>query len=219
MLLPNQRNYEYAYELAYKLACEQLVRIDDIEQQCLRRGAQYKVTDSQAIIILEYLNQSYQITFPDIDISLIDSGEKVPIKDKLLILHYLTTAKGTAFANKPITFKELPEGPNYFPTFSKRAIEPLLNHFGKEPQRLIDAAEKLGGRKVDYGDLAITIDAFAYVPITIVLWQGDNEFEPSGSIIFDATISDYLPTYDITVLCEAITWKLVKFLKGSDSTI
>jgi hypothetical protein len=93
--LPNQRNYELAYELAYKMASEQLAKISNIEQQCLRSGTQYQVTDSQKAIIVEYLNKSYEVTLPDVEISLIDSEAEVPLRDKILILHYLTLAKGT----------------------------------------------------------------------------------------------------------------------------
>ena len=211
--MPNQQNYKYGHKLAYKLACEQLAKFDNMEQQCLKSGARYQIIDSQKIILLEYLNQSYQIVFPDIDISLINSGEDVPMRDKILILHYLTQAKGTHVTNKLTTFRELPEGGNYFPIFSKRAIKPLLAHFGREPERLIDAAEKLGGHKVDYGDVAVTVSAFSYVPITLVLWRGDSEFVPDGSILFDNTVSDYLSTEDINVLCETISWKLVRFLR------
>jgi len=210
LLLVNQKNYEYGYELAYKLACEQLAKIDDIKQQCGKSGARYQEIDSEKVIIIEYLNQSYQITLPDIEIWLTDSEERVPIRDKLLILHYLTLAKGSPATNKLITYRELPEGANYFPTFSKRTIKVLLDHFGKEPRRIVDAAEKLGGHKVDYGDVAVTINAFSQVPITLVLWQGDTELAPEGSIIFDASISDYLSTEDITVLCETITWRLIR---------
>ena len=213
--LPNQRNYEYAYKLAYELACEQLAKIEDIEQQCRQGGAQYRVIDSKKVITIKYLNKSYLITLPEIEISLADSGEKVPIRDKVLILHYLTSAKGTPLANKLITFKELPEGVIYSPTFSKRTIEPILKNFGREPHLLIAAAEKLGGHKADYGDVAVTIDAFSRVPITLVLWRGDDEFVPGGSIIFDATISDYLATEDITTLCETITWRLISYLRGA----
>ena len=211
--MSNQQNFEYGYELAYKLACEQLAKFDNIERQCLKSGALYRVIDSQKTIILEYLNQSYQIVCPDIDISLIDSEQAVPIRDKILILHYFTQAKGTPITNKITTFRELPEGANYFPTFSKRAIKPLLGHFGREPERLIDAARKLGGHKMDYGDVAVTINAFSYVPITLVLWRGNGEFTPEGSILFDNTVSDYLSTEDINVLCETISWKLVRYLR------
>jgi hypothetical protein len=210
--LPKQKNYEYGYELAYRLACEQLAKVD-VEKQCQKSGARYLVIDSRQVIIVEYLNQSYQITLPDIEISLVDGGEEVAIKDKILILHYLTSAKGVPIANKLIAFKELPEGTSYFPTFSKRAIKPLIDHFGKQPHRLVDMAAKLGSQRVDYGDVAVTISAFSQVPITLVLWQGDEEFSPRGNILFDATISDYLSTYDITVVCETIAWKLVKSLK------
>jgi len=213
--LPNQQNYEYGYELAYKLACEQLAKFDNIGQQCLKSGARYQVIDSQKIILLEYLNQSYQIVFPDIDISLIDSEEEVPIRDKILILHYFTQAKGTPITNKVIAFRELPEGANYFPTFYKRAIKPLLDYFGKDPEQLIDVTKKLRGHRADYGDVAVIINAFNYVPIILVLWRGDEEFNPEGNILFDSTISDYLPTEDINILCETISWKLVKYLKES----
>ena len=119
---------------------------------------------------------------------------------------------------KVITYKELPEGVNYFPTFYKRAIKPLVTHFGNEPQKLLNCAIILGGYEANYGDVAVTIDAFSRVPITLVLWKGDDELTPEGNIIFDSNISDYLSTEDINVLCETIAWKLIKLLKaGGDN--
>lgn len=201
---------EYGYGLAYRLACEQLIKVGDIPQQCLRSGAQYQVIDSKKLITVEYLNQPYQIVLPDIDISLVDSDKEVPLRDKILILHYFAQAKGTPNSNKLIAYKELSGGANYFPTFSKRAIKPLLNRFGNKPHELIEAAGKLGGHKIDYGDTGVTINAFSHVPITFILWQGDDEFAPEGNILFDSTISDYLTTEDVNVLCETIAWRLVR---------
>jgi hypothetical protein len=206
----NNNKTEHGYEQAYKLACEQLANMDNIEQQCLKSGAQYQIIDSKRVITTEYLNQSYLISLPDTEISPVDSEEAIPLRDKILILHYILQAKGTPLTNKIISYKELPEGSNYFPTFSLRAIKPILDHFGKEPERLVDVAAKLGGYKVDYGDVAVTINAFPRVPITFVLWKEDEEFPPGGSILFDSTIPDYLSTEDINVLCEAIAWRLVK---------
>lgn len=214
MPLPGQKGYDEAYNLAYKLGREKLAKIDNIEQQCHKCGAKFQVLDSKKSIIIQYLNQSYLITFPDIEISLVDSTETVPVRDKVLILHYLNSAKGTPLTNKLITFRELPEGNIYSPTFNKRTIKPLLDYFGKAPQRLVEVSQKLGGRKADYGDTAVTINTFSRVPITIILWRGDDEFPPQGNVVFDATISDYLPTEGITVLCEIIAWKLIRYLRG-----
>ena len=213
LTLPISKNGEYGYELAYRLACEQLVKIDDIEEQCHKSGAQY--LDSQQVIALQYLNQPYLITLPNVEISLMDKEEEVPILDKILLLHYFTQAKGTPISNKLISFKELPEGAGYFPTFYNRAIKPLVTYFGNEPHRLPDMAKLLGGHKADYGDVSVTINALSRVPLTLVLWKGDAEFPPEGSIMFDRTISDYLPTEDIIWLCQNTTWRLVKLLKSA----
>jgi len=211
--LPTESNRSvYNLEVAYGLACEQLAKVD-IEQQCHRSSASYQVKDSQQAITIKYLNQSYLITVPDIEISLVDSAESVPLRDKILILHYLTLAKGTVTTNKLIAFRELPGGNIYYPTFFKRTMKPLSDHFGKEPALLVNAGKRLGGHQADCGDTSVTINAFSRVPITLVLWHGDEEFTPQLNLLFDSTISDYLDTEDVTVLCETITWRLVSYLK------
>jgi hypothetical protein len=215
--LPGQNVREYAHELAYKLAREQLAGIKNIEQQCRQSGALY--IPSEKAIIINYLNQSYRISFPDGEVSLTAGEKAVTMRDKILILHYFTRAKGTPLSDKTITYKELPDGVNYFPVFAKRAIQPLITFFGSEPEQLLKTAEVLDGSKADYGDVAVTINAFSRVPVTIVLWQGDAEFAPQGSLMFDSTISDYLSNDDIHTLCENIAWRLVSQLKtGGDST-
>jgi hypothetical protein len=210
--VPDEKNYEYGYKLAYKIASQKLAESDGIERLCRYSGAEHKVIDSHPLITLDYLNRTYSISLPEVAISLPDSDEEVPLKDKILLLHYITQAKGTPIANKSIAYKELPEGVSYFRTFHKRAIKPLVDHFGRQPAKLIEAAKELGGYKADYGDVAVTINAFKRVPITFVLWRDDEEFPPDGSILFDATVSDYLSIEDINVLCEKIAWKLVRLL-------
>jgi hypothetical protein len=215
LTLPEQNVREYAHGLAYQLAREQLAGIADIEDQCRKSGARY--LPSEKTIIIEHLNRTYRISFPDGEVSL-TTGEEVPIRDRILILHYFTRARGTPLSHNTITYKELPDGVNYFPVFAKRAIQPLVTFFGSEPGLLLKTAEILGGRKADYGDMAVTINAFSHVPVTIVLWQGDEEFAPEGSILFDSTISDYLTNDDIHTLCENMAWRLVRQLQaGGDN--
>jgi hypothetical protein len=214
--LPEYKNYEYGYNLAFKLAGEQLAGVD-IKEQCRKSGAEYQAAGSEQIITVDFLNRPYRITLPDVEVSLADSQAEVPPSDKILILHYLTLASGTPLSNKPIAFQELPEGASYQRTFSKRSIEPLVKYFSAEPGRLIELAKGMGGQRVDYGDAAVKINGFKMVPVTLVLWRGDEEFPPRGNILFDATVAEYLSTYDITVLCDAIVWRLVRALRERDS--
>ncbi len=211
---PEQKSYQYGYELALKMASQKLTDIADLPEQCRRAGARLELVGGKKLISLKYLNQTYKITLPEIDVLFVDSQQPVPPRDKLLILHYLTQAQGSPISTKKITYKELPEGTSYFPTFYKRAIKPLVDNFGKEPHRLLDAGARLGGHRADYGDVAVTINAFTKVPLTLVLWQGDDELTPEGSVLFDSSISDYLTTEDITVLCETVAWRLVRIFRG-----
>jgi hypothetical protein len=131
--LPEQRNYEKAYQLAYQLAREKLAGITDIEEQCRRSGTQYQVAASKKTVIIKYLNQPYFLSIPDGEISSTEDAEPISMRDRLIILHYFISAKGTPSAGKLITFRELPEGIVYQPTFARRTIQPLLENFGKEP--------------------------------------------------------------------------------------
>jgi hypothetical protein len=213
---PEQNAREYGHELAYRLAREQLAAISDIGEQCRKSGASY--LKPQKTIAIDYLNQTYHIGFPGGEVKLAGSEEPAPIRDTILLLHYFIQAKGKPLSGQTITYKELREGINYYPTFAKRTIQPLVTFFGDDPEKLAATAAHLGGEKAEYGDAAVTIIAFPRVPVSLVLWRGDKEFPPEGSILFDSTISDYLTNDDIHTLCETIAWRLVRLLKTGGDT-
>ena len=215
-LLPGQRDFQYTYGQAYDIARRELAALSDIEGQCRQSGANCLLEGPKKTIVLSYLNEPYQICLPDGTIHQQGSRRPVPLRDKLLILHYFLRARGSPLSHKLITYKELASGISYYPTFYKRAVKPVVDCFGDRPEALTKAAARLGGRQVDYGDTAVTIDAFSRVPLTWVLWQGDNELPAEGSILFDSTIADYLPTEDIAVLCQTIAWKLVRLAKEEE---
>jgi hypothetical protein len=209
--LPEQNVRDYANELAIALARRQLAAIKDIHKQCRHSGAEY--LDSEKAVLISYLNRPYKISYPEGEITPPTGGEEVPEKDKILMLDYFTRAGGTPLTGKLVTYKELHDGINYFGVFHKRAIQPLVNFFGKSPGKLVKTAEIFGGTPADYGDAAVKINAFSRVPVTLALWRGDEEFGPEGSILFDSTVADYLTNDDIHALCEGIAWKLVRQLQ------
>ena len=193
----------------------------DIEQQCFNSGAQYVHPDK---VTIEYLNQLYAIAIPSMEISLMDSlnhregqegREDIDLKDRILMLHYLITAKGTPATGKLIGFKQVPGGLFEYASFSREVLTPLLDHFGSEPERLVEAAANLGGSRVSHGDVGVSIKAFPKVSVVILLWRGDDEFAPNGSIIFDSTVTDYLSTEDMSVLCERIVEKLARYRQNA----
>lgn len=210
---PLTQDYGHGYQLAFRLAIEALTEIEDIEQQCHKCGARFSKQDKT--ISLDYLNRTYLITYPEANVTCQGSEDDVAVTDKILLLHYLTQAKGTPLSNQLISFKELPGTSGYFPTFYNRAIKPLVIYFGNDPERMLEMAEAIDGVKAEYGDVSATIYSLKMIPLTLVLWKGDAEFSAEGTIMFDRTIVDYLPGEDIIVLCQNTSWRLVKLLKSS----
>ncbi len=206
---PNAR--EYANDMALKLARDKLRAIGDMAAQCRQCEARYLAAENAALI--GHLNLTFRLNLADGAVTLEPDGAPAPMRETILLLHYFTQAKGTPLSGKLVTYKELTEGINYFPVFSKRAIEPVVNFFGTAPERLAEIAATLGGQPADFGDVAMTVPAFPRVPLTFVLWRGDSEFAPEGSIMFDSTVADYLTNDDIHNLCEVIVWKMVRLLK------
>ena len=210
--MPEQqsKNDRTVYNLSDALTiAEKEFAAADIARQCQRSGA----LCSPQIITLNYLNEIYRINIPSAEVAFVDSKQPVPLREKILILHYFTQAKGTPLTGKQIPFRDLPGGLVYYPTFIKRTIEPISEYFGKDQGVLIGVGKMLGTRPGATGDASLIIDAFARVPINVILWQGDDELKAEVNILFDANILDYLTSEDVTIVCETITWRLINYAK------
>jgi hypothetical protein len=181
----------------------------DIARQCKNSGA----LCSLEIVTLNYLNEIYRINIDSAEIAFVDSKQPVPLRDKILILHYFTQAKGTPLTGKQIPYRDVPGGLVYYPTFIKRTIEPIAEFFGKEPAKLVGVGKMLGAGPGTIGDASLIIDAFTRVPISVILWAGDEALKPEANLLFDANILDYLTSEDITIVCETLTWRLINYAK------
>ncbi len=202
---------EQGFELAYELACKKLIGMNP-QELCRKTGAHPFDPDR---ITLTYFNRSYLIDISKGEIRLKDEEEEVPLKDRIIILHYLTQAKGTPFTQKLITYAQLQGGKFYCPAFQQRTQQPILRYFGERPEWLLEIAKKLGGKEAGYGDLSVKIEPLPFVRIIIILWRGDEEVPPGGNILFDKNIKDYLTAEDVAVLTETLTWKLIRLAQAS----
>jgi hypothetical protein len=157
------------------------------------------------------MGKDFEVIYPDGNICNIkDKDEEVPLIWEILILHYLAGAKGTPLQEKMISFKELPGGSIYIDPFNKRTLKPLLKIFGNCPEMIIEIGKKFNGKKSSLGDYSITINAFPNIPITYVIWEGDDEFPPSGNVLFDASAPDYLHTEDYAYLASFTVYEMAK---------
>ena len=166
----------------------------------LRSGA---ALDAEKITV-RYLNCDYSIYLPQIE-----WAEGVSLREKIVILHYLTRSKGTPPSGRQIDFREVPGGNLYYSIFEARVCRPLLKTFGNNPELIEKAFSPLNGKMANWGDFSIVIPVFPKVPVTFVIYKGDGELPANCKVLFDSGISDYLTTEDIVVVCEDTTSALI----------
>jgi hypothetical protein len=161
-------------------------------------------------LVVSFLGAGYSVAFnPETKIDKVDSTEEVSLPDKILIAHYLLGASGGKETGNLITFRQVPDGHFYFDAFQRRATEPFVNFFGNNGELFLQCAEVMGGVPVDNGDYGMEICVFPHIRVRLVLWAGDEEFAPEGTILFDESIQRLLPAEDIAVMSGSLVYRLI----------
>lgn len=196
------------YANAFKIAAAEIAAKDP---QDIGRKAGVDYLRERQCFAFEFIGRPIYVTFPECRLGLVQGGEEIPLTEQVLILHYLNQADGTPEQNEPITYREVPSGEFYYPAFFKRAEAPLLKAFGLKPELLPPAALELKGIPLTgHGDVAAQFRPLPRVPVTLVVWAGDDEFEPSAKILFDRSIPHYLTTEDIAWVSGMIVYRLMR---------
>lgn len=110
---------------------------------------------------------------------------------ELIVLVYLLNAGPEPLADEMIGVHELKES-HFFQGPHELRTAPLVQRYGRDPAAFQKAAASLGGRKLDLADAAFTIYPFLQVPLHYLLWEGDDEFEPRLTVLFDRSVERHL---------------------------
>jgi hypothetical protein len=196
------------YKAAIALAAAALTKINPKRLEA-RTGARYVVEEAHDGLLVPYFGQARRIIWPEIRVTPVGGQGDLPLTEQILILHYLLHASGDPLTGRTIDFRQVPEGGFYWSAFVSRAKKPLLETFGRDLELYTRVAASLGGEPQPLGDAAARFLAFPRVPITHVLWGGDEEFPPEANILFDETIPGYFPTEDIAALAGASVYRLM----------
>jgi hypothetical protein len=154
------------------------------------------------------LGDKYIVSFPAWNVHKEPNIKAIP-KFALLTLHYLLS-KPVPPTGSWISFKELPGGALYQTPFQNRTTGRLFRTLGSTGLKLLSQAyQNLGGEPMSGGDMAFKFSLFPYVPLGLVIWEGDDEFPPSGNILFDSNALYFLTTEDYAVLGEYLVEQLI----------
>jgi hypothetical protein len=194
------------YLAARKLAIEKLAATP-FEELLSRSGY---ISSSEMTFTIPFLNRTYNVTYPDFAFTDADNKDReVPIQEQVLILHYLSTENPPEPNGNWVAYREIPGAGFYFSAFVKRAIDPLKKTFGHQTKALESAAAQLTATPIEAGDAGFELFAMPLVPVQMIIWEGDEEFEPEANILFDQMIAKILSPEDIAWLAGMIVYRLM----------
>lgn len=203
--LPKQDNYERAL----KLGLEVFSRKDP------GRVAEKAAAELQGRqIILPHLNRHLVLNLDTHEFTIRETGEESQIWLNILAIHYLNNADGRQPLGKLKHFREFKEGSFYEPAYNRRTRDILIAVFGDDPGPMKEAGRKLGGKIIDSADAAVELPYFPMMPVTCLLWRGDDEFPAEASVLFDETAELFFSAEDMAVAAQMAVLELMKAAKG-----
>lgn len=163
---------------------------------------------------IPFLDRVYRVGFPDFQfVDVYDENKEIPIQEQILILHFMTADGVASLSGNWIAYREIPGAAFYFGAFTKRAVDPLKKVFGHNLSGFSKAARRLHGIPIDAGDAAFEFRIFPGIPLGLILWEGDDEFPPEASIVFDESIGNLLSPEDVAWLSGMLVYRLIALSK------
>jgi len=169
---------------------QQVVKLNG-DETARRAKCQYLPEPNRYTIVL--LNREYIVNVSEKQIVGAKSQSQAGFAEELCILAYLINSKDMPLADKLTPPQSLRDGQFFFRGPHSLPTGKLEKVFGDSPELLYNAIEGLGTKRHDFGDAAITLYVLPRIPITIVIWRGDEEFDARASVLFDQTAADQLP--------------------------
>ena len=145
--------------------------------------------------LLPFLNQTFQILPKTRSIvPLCTHAPKIKSFElDLIILTYLLRAQAIEMSEKMVNEKQIPGGEAFFRGPHALNTRPMEEVFGESRETFLSAGRRLNGKVGDSGDAAIWLPVLPRVPVTLILWESDDEFPAQITVNFDSTISRHLP--------------------------
>lgn len=180
-------NYHIAYDNEWRN-----LKKKEPEEVAKRLSAIWEPENNR--MILTFFGENFSIQWEDETITSVKDGTSPKIIAAILMLNYLSYSdeKITAEGNF-LSLKELKNGGAlFYPAFYKGTLLPLVQSFGYNAGAMAEIGEKIGGQALEDGDGSLLVAALPKVNLKVIIWEGDDELVPDGTILFDESVSEML---------------------------
>ncbi len=147
-----------------------------------------------------------------------DAEDGVPdITIRIVLVWYLLRRGAGAPAGEFVAYREFKDAA-FFSAFFQTEVEGRLARlFGDDAAGLKEAGRRLGGREGRdefSGNAVIELTALPKIPVLVILYESDEDFPASASILFDANAEAFLDHECLAVLGQIVVDRLIEEAGG-----
>ena len=162
-------------------------------------------------IHLDFLLQSYVVTNSGV---FKESGEPASQIISALLIQYCLSNTASRPTGNFISMGQLAGlGSGIGSYFKSEILTPMDKEFSKDIAKLEERAFKLGAKKDDIelsGGVSFIFEPLKHIPVKLVFYPGDDEFSAGGSILLDASATDFVGFETLAFLVTILFRKLIK---------
>jgi hypothetical protein len=137
-------------------------------------------------------------------------NERVSYQAGVVLLYTLSHSQGVPPSGRMKTPQELPGGILFFTGAHALATGPLEKKFGADPDGLLARAVALGGERTSGADMAVVVPGLPRVPLYVLLWTADSDFDARAVIGIDDRAIYHLDLGAIFALTNLLVSRLTK---------
>ena len=172
------------------------------EEIAVRTGTVYEPETGE--FSLQMMGKRVCVSWPEGNVSFPDSDRTISGYASILLLRYLLEGRCTEGSGRFLAYPEMPWGEVYYTQFRGRCIQRIAFGFGHDPERFSRACAALGGMPVPMADRAFEIPFLEALRVRLLLWEGDEEFQPSAQILFSDNFPLSFSAEDIAVVGDVL---------------
>ena len=170
-------------------------------------------SDTGQGLVFRFLNEAILVDIQDRCLKRFNEQQWQPLHDPMLelvtLVYFNSVQAFHPVGNDTIGLSELKEA-HFFQGPHTLKLKPLLERYGDDSDGLITAAQYMGGQVNDMADIAFQLNPFPRIPLYYLFWQGDEEFKPRMSVLFDRSIEKTLAADAIWGLVNLVSYLLLK---------
>lgn len=195
----------------YAMVCEKWRKLFlEMDMEDLAR--RFNLETDEGALYITFFCERFRLDRRTGMITSIDDPEKrLRFNTLMSIYHLFYYSKPEAKINGTfIPFRQVKGASPFDPAFQRTVLKPLAETFSGHQDLLEQACRQLEGRPIRQGDVGYVINAFDPIPLTVIFWDGDEEFSAQANILFDADITDFLHEETVVCLASEFADRLIK---------